>query len=792
MHSSMLIISQNKNVLKLYVFLFKEFFETIDTMSIEESFPIVDANKYDTLLIDLDTRKYLYEIEKINKYDLNIILVTPFNLSTRYDLTNLISVVDLSLIKPIDMNKLTKYVNTQSLKRKKKNLLEKKNTILVKSIDLHPARIGVYTVGGVLFYANENYLQSNELTLSDIDRFTFAQMKKCQLGFNYIRSKLQIASSFTMQREDGNNWYESTFYMVDFEFIIHLCEDITVQKNKEIALEQASVFYENSNEGILITDVRGKIISVNTSFCKITGYLKDEVIGKYPSILNSGIHNQDFYETMWDSLKNNASWQGEIWNKRKNGEIYPEWLSISKAISSKFKEEFYLAIFSDITNLKETDKKLHFYANHDLLTGLANRVQFESNLKTILEGCKRRGTKAALMFIDLDNFKEINDTYGHHAGDEMLKNIAKRIEMSIRKEDFLARIGGDEFVIILNDFKENEDVANVADKIKKNVKESITIEGNIFFMSLSIGIATFPEHASSCEDLIKYADAAMYEVKESGRNGYCLYNQEMTDKLSEKTTLKNNVKTALKKDEFEMYYQAVVDVRSNKIIGAEALVRWNHPTSGLLSPVNFISFIEESNMNIEFGTMVFKKVLYDIQTINSKIYDKDFKISVNISAKQFFAQTFEELLVGLCKDFSISPKQIELELLETQIMHNSDISVRKIDTLHEEGFSIAIDDFGTGYSSLNYLKNFKVDKLKIDQSFIRDFLEDKSDRAIVQTIISLAKNFNLKVQAEGVETVAHYELIQTMDCDFSQGYTFNKPMPLDKFLNFMQRYNNER
>lgn len=634
----------------------------------------------------------------------------------------------------------------------------------------------------------------NHLTVKDIDKYNFSDITQCNLGFtfNTIKDKLKFTKSFVVEKNVDKKWFQSIFYMLDFEFFVHVCEDITPQKQKEIHLEQAAVFYENSNEGIIITDVKGKIISVNSSFCKITGYLKDEVIGKTPAILNSGIHDRNFYDTLWDSVQNNASWRGEIWNKRKNGEIYPEWLSIAKAVNAKYSEEFYIAIFTDITTLKEADKKLYFYANHDVLTGLANRVQFESNLKTTIEGCKRRRTQAALMFIDLDKFKEVNDTFGHNVGDEMLKSIAKRIEQSIRKEDFIARIGGDEFVLIINDVKTQEDVINLANKINKNIKEPLTIRDKVFFMTLSIGISIFPLHANNSEELIKYADVAMYEVKEKGRNGYRLYNQSMTDKMSEKITLQNQLKNALKKDEFEMYYQAIINVSNNKIIGAEALARWNHPVRGTLAPAHFIDFIEDSSMNLEFADMVFTKVLHDIQTINSKLNNHEFKVSINISAKQFFLQDFVSIIVGFCEDFYISPEQIELELLETQIMNHSEISSKKIEQLHEKGFRISIDDFGTGYSSLSYLKNFKVDKLKIDQSFIRDFLEDMSDRAIVEAIITLAKTFKLKVQAEGVETKEHYALLQTMNCDHAQGYTFNKPMPLDVFLSFTQSYNDAK
>ncbi|MCT7481712.1 putative bifunctional diguanylate cyclase/phosphodiesterase [Aliarcobacter cryaerophilus] len=373
----------------------------------------------------------------------------------------------------------------------------------------------------------------------------------------------------------------------------------------------------------------------------------------------------------------------------------------------------------------------------------------------------------------------------------MLKTVAKRLEQSIRKEDFIARLGGDEFVLIIKDVKNSEDIITLACKLNENIKEPITLDDKVFFMTLSIGISIFPDHGKDSEDLIKHSDAAMYEVKENGRNGYRLYSQNMTDKISLKVTIQNELKIAISKDEFEMYYQSVVDIKSNQIIGAEALVRWNHKNRGTLTPIHFINYIDEGGMSVEFGELVFKKVLHDIQIINSKLQNQDFKIAINIAPEYFFKYTFVDDVISYCKDFSINSKQIELELLETNIMKNSEISQKKIEKLHENGFDISIDDFGTGYSSLSYLKNFKVNKLKIDQSFIRDFLEDNSDKAIVQAIINLANIFNLKVQAEGVETKEHEQLLQYLNCNLAQGYFYNKPMSLNKFIDLVIKDKNE-
>ncbi len=785
-----LIVSEQKSVFKLYELLLNKYFSTVENLFIEvyDFIEEIDFNKYDLILIDLNGKKYLSSLNELSKKNLRttkIILITPYDLNYFSQFIEYTLSFNLILSKPIDILKLQNFVKTESEKIEKINILEKKNNILAKVVEVHPARIGVYDMSGVLFYANSNFLQANNLSLNHIDNFTFDEVNQCNICFKNIKEKLQITNSFVNQKEENNRWFESTFYIISNEFIIHNCVDITTQKQKELQLEQSAIFFENSNEGILITDSKGKIVSTNKAFSRITGYRKDEVISKRPSILNSGIHDKNFYENMWDNLKNNSSWQGEIWNKRKNGEIYPEWLSIAKAVNPKYNEEFYIAIFTDISSLKEADRKLYFYANHDVLTKLANRVQFESHLKSSLESCKRRNTKIALFFIDLDKFKDVNDNEGHSVGDEMLKTVGKRLEQSIRKEDFIARLGGDEFVLIIKDVKNDEDMITLANKLNENIKEPITIGEKVFFMSLSIGISIFPEHGKDSEDLVKHSDAAMYEVKENGRNGYKLYSQSMSDKISLKVTIQNELKIAIAKDEFEMYYQAVMDIKTNKIVGSEALVRWNHKIRGVLTPIHFINYIENGGMSVEFGELVFKKVLHDIQIINSKLKNQDLKVAINISPEHFFKNTFVQDIENYCKDFSIDTKQIEIELLETGIIKSSDISQQKLGELHEKGFEIALDDFGTGYSSLSYLKNFKVNKLKIDQSFIRDFLDDNNDKAIVEAIINLANIFNLKVQAEGVETKEHEKLLEKLNCNLAQGYFYNKPKSLNEFLDFI-------
>ena len=791
--ADLIIFSEQSRIFKLYSLVFRNYFNSIETFLINDHhfYENVDFQKFNFILIDLESKKYIPALNSILEKNIKncvFILITPYELTSFSHLLKDAQFFNLILTKPFEINKLEQFIKIETNKIEIRNILEKKNNVLAKVVDLNPSKIAIYTYeDGILFYANNNYLKFTNLTLNHIDYLKFNEISTYDVRFEEIKSKLKFVTTFTYQKQDGTRWLESTFYVVPNEFIIHVCNDITEQKEKELQLEQYAIFFENSNEGIIITDFKTKILSVNKSFSKITGYRKDEVIGKKPSILKSGIQDKNFYIDMWESLKNNSSWQGEIWNKRKNGEVYPEWLSIAKVFNPKYNEEFYIAIFTDVTSLKEADKKLYFYANHDVLTKLANRVQFESYLKSNIESCKRRNEKLALFFIDLDKFKEINDTYGHTVGDEMLITVSKRLTQSIRKEDFIARLGGDEFVLIIKDVKNETDMLHLAKKINDNVKEPIQIADKVFFMTLSIGIAIFPEHGSNSEDLIKFADAAMYETKETGRNGFTLYNQTMTEKVSQKLTMQNELKVAFKKDEFLMYYQPIVNTNNKKILGAEALVRWNHKERGILTPINFISFIDEGGMGIEFGQLIIKKVLADIQVINSKLVNRDFKISINISAEYFFRETFINELIEYCKDFQIEPKQIELEFLETHIMKNSNISIKKIEELNKHGFTMAIDDFGTGYSSLSYLKNFKVDKLKIDQSFIKDFLEDNNDKAIVEAIINLGNTFNLKVQAEGVETQEHQELLLKLNCTLAQGYYYNKPLPLSKLLDELEK-----
>lgn len=789
---SIFVISDRESLLTTYSLILKEY-GNVQQFYLHHSSELssIELHYYHIVIIDINNSENLYNLSKIKhakeKNNQNIILITPFASMQMKGYIDSIQLATYVLAKPIDINRLRQILENEAGKIKRKILLEQKNDVLTELIDLHPSRIAVFDEFGKMFYGNYKYLHANNLEAFNMDSIMFDDISECNNTFKMILKKLELASTFSAQRESEGRWFESVFYKIPGSYIIHICTDISVAKQKELQLEQSAVVFENSTEGIIITDANGIIVSVNKAFSTITGYAKDEIIGKTPSVLNSGMHDKIFYQTMWDNLKYNGSWKGEIWNKRKNGEIYPEWLSISKVVNPTYHEEFYIAIFSDVSTLKEADKKLHFYANHDVLTGLPNRLQFEMQLSSAIESSKRKNTKFGVVFIDLDKFKEVNDTYGHNVGDTMLITVSKRLASSIRKDDVLARLGGDEFVVISQDIHDASDMAIIATKLRSVLNDPITIEDKMFYMTLSIGVAIYPEHGLSSEEIIKNADVAMYEVKESGRNGYKIYSYDMTAKVATKVNMQNEMRRAIKNDEFIMYYQPVVEIKTNSIIGVEALVRWNK-NDRIYTPAEFLRFVSEGDLGKNFGYLIIVKVLSDIKVINLQVKNPLFKVAINIAPDLFFDIEFVDKIKNYCKDFGVSPFQIELEMLETQIMNNPQIAQEKFNILSEMGFSIALDDFGTGYSSLNYLKNFKVSKLKIDQSFIKDMTTNTKDIGIIKAIIAISKVLNMSVQAEGVETKEHLGLLKQFECNYSQGFFHARPMSLSAFVDFYTDY----
>ncbi|MBE0513524.1 EAL domain-containing protein [Sulfurimonas sp.] len=449
--------------------------------------------------------------------------------------------------------------------------------------------------------------------------------------------------------------------------------------------------------------------------------------------------------------------------------------------------KYLIHISSSITTLKEADKKIYYHANYDSLTTLPNRSYFKKQLKSILQESSRNSSKIALFFIDVDKFKEVNDTYGHDVGDKMLVAIAKRLLNSVREDDIVARIGGDEFVLIAKDIKNTEIIERLALKLQKRIREPIEIDTHIFNVTLSIGIAVYPQHGITSQDLLKNADIAMYEVKKTKKDDFRIYNKSMSSEAAIKLSMKAEIRRALEQNEFVMHYQPVIDFRTNSIVGAEALVRWYHSKRGILEPNEFLELILSGDMDKEFNCMVVSKVLKDLTIMNKAFLNKKLIISINISKDQFFSPTFSLNISETSKNYSIDKSQIELKIVENQIMKNSSVAKENIETLHLMGFKIALDDFGIEHSSLNHLKNFKVDKLKIDRLFIKNIAQDENDLNIVKSIVNTAKLFNLKVQAEGIETKEQYQKLKKIGCDFSQGFYHSSALPMDDFIHYFNK-----
>jgi diguanylate cyclase (GGDEF)-like protein/PAS domain S-box-containing protein len=571
---------------------------------------------------------------------------------------------------------------------------------------------------------------------------------------------------------------------IEYDYVRSLQEALKKREQDLAAsnhnLRLAEKVYETTFEGILITDANSVIESVNPAFTKITGYRAQEVIGRKPSILSSGRHPAEFYQSMWADLLQRGYWQGEVWNRRKNGEIYPEWLSISAVKDSLGKVTNYVAIFSDITERKAAEEHVRHLAHHDPLTGLPNRILFMERVGHAIAHAHRAKRVTAVMFLDLDRFKIINDTLGHTLGDQLLQVVSKRLVSCVREDDTVARLGGDEFTIVLEDVADAGDIGSVAEKIIRMLSQPMTLEGHEIFVTTSIGIAIYPDDGDTADTLIKHADAAMYRAKDKGRNNYQFFTADMNVRALERLTMENSLRKALERNEFVLYYQPQVDINTHRITGMEALLRWRHPELGLVSPAQFIPIAEESGLIVPIGEWVLRAACAQ----NKAWQDAGFpalRVAVNISARQFKQPNLVGTIAQVLADTGLNPRYLELEITENIAMEHAEDTVEKLRKLKEMGIRISIDDFGTGHSSLSYLKRFPIDAIKIDRSFVTDLSPDQDSAAIAAAISAMANSLKLKVITEGVETEEQLALLMTHNRDEVQGYYFSQPLPADAF-----------
>jgi PAS domain S-box-containing protein len=558
-----------------------------------------------------------------------------------------------------------------------------------------------------------------------------------------------------------------------------------------------STFFNNTSEAIVISNADRKAVAVNPACTRLTGYTLDEVSEDSLDVQESGLLVRHLNEQVWENIRQTGHWEGEIWLPHKSKENFPAWLHANAVRDNAGKVTNYLTLFSDITRLKDQQKQLEYLARYDSLTGLPNRSLFFDRLQHAIERAKRRNKRSAIVFIDVDNFKYVNDTLGHPAGDQLLRQIAERLKASVRAEDTLCRInddklalsenelcrfGGDEFVLLFEDIEDPDSIASVIQRIITSFEQPFDIEGHKIFATVSIGIALFPDDGADVETLVKNSDVAMYKAKEKGKNGYQFFTAGMNEEASKRLFLEAKLRRALEHNEFFLEYQPQLDIATSNIIGVEALLRWRDPESGIVPPGDFIPVAEITGLINPIGQWVLEEVCWQAQEWAKQGFD--IKVAVNLSARQFQQKNLTAMLEKTLASTGLAPELLEFEITESAVMQDAEATRRILTELKAMGVTIAVDDFGTGYSSLAYLKRFPVDKLKIDRAFVRDITTDSDDAAIVTAVINLAHTLGMKVVAEGVETLEQLHYLRAKGCDEAQGYYFSRPVGIEKITDF--------
>ncbi|BBI31020.1 sensor domain-containing protein [Cohnella abietis] len=555
---------------------------------------------------------------------------------------------------------------------------------------------------------------------------------------------------------------------------VGMFSDITNRKNTISKLRLHAQVFSNASEGIMITDKQLKILSVNQAFTLMTGYSEQEAIGHTPRLLHSGLQNQLFYVKMWEKIHAYGFWQGEIWNKRKTGELYPEWLSITTLRDENGFITNYIGMFTDITERKQSEENLKYLAHFDKLTGLPNRTLLSELVHEASAKATKTNRKLAVFFIDLDRFKMVNDSLGHNMGDKLLKQVAERLTSVVRKDDIVSRLGGDEFIIVLQDLQDPEEATLIANHLIASIKKPFWVEDNELYINASIGICMYPTHGGDFGTLIKNADLAMYQAKIQN-GGYQIFNESIINTFLRKLDLENELRWAISKKQLTLHYQPQISVETGQMEGMEALIRWNHPTLGAVSPGEFIPIAEETGSIMEIGKWVLKEVCSQINSWLSSSYVVP-PIAVNLSARQFMAPDLASTIRNIVTQSNVDPHYIVIEITESSSMNDIESVLPILHEFKSFGFQIAIDDFGKGYSALGYMKQFPIDILKIDKSFVRELTSDSRSVVITKAIIDMSHGMNLRVIAEGVETEEQLECLRGMNCDIVQGYLKDRPM----------------
>ncbi|WP_435627137.1 EAL domain-containing protein [Candidatus Ferrigenium straubiae] len=646
---------------------------------------------------------------------------------------------------------------------------------------------------GNLQEANEAYAKISGYTVDELVNMNISKLEAKEQSAEEVRAHIAKIMAQGYERfetchhhKDGHeiDIEVSATYMAESQQLFVFCHDITKRKKAEEALRIAAATFE-THEAILITDANANIVRVNRAFEETTGYSAEEVLGKNPRILSSGRQDKAFYAEMWQQLLETGSWTGEMWDRRKNGQVYPKWLTITAIKNERGETTEYVAIFSDITARKEAEEEIRNLAFYDALTKLPNRRLLLDRFHLALSVSARSHHYGAVLFLDMDKFKVLNDTLGHDHGDLMLVEVAERIQFCVREVDTVARLGGDEFVVLIEEIGTNaqdasQKVALIAEKIRAALSVPYQIKGHEHHSSPSIGVCLYRGSEQSVDTLLKHADLAMYQAKEAGRNTVRFFDPAMQHAVELHAALEADLRRAVPNGELRLFYQIQVDSEHHPL-GAEALVRWEHPRRGMVSPVQFIPVAEESSLILDIGHWVLDTACRQLAQWGENERMRHLTVAINVSAQQFRLHNFVDKIATALHTHHIDPSRLKLELTESVVLNDVTDVVTKMHALKALGVQLSLDDFGTGYSSLSYLKKLPLDQLKIDQSFVRDLATDPNDAVMVQTIIDMAQNFRMGVIAEGVETEAQLGFLKQNGCMTYQGYLFGKPLPVGEF-----------
>lgn len=620
------------------------------------------------------------------------------------------------------------------------------------------------------------------------DRLHPDDRKRVFTELTKLKSQPSINIEYRWQVADGSyRWFADHATTTDQAHqVIGTWIDITNRKHAEEEMRLAASVFDGTSEGILVTDGEGIIIQVNQGFSDISGYSAEEALGRTPGILRSDRHSDEFYRGIWEGLEQDGRWQGEIWNRHKDGHVHPVWQNMTTVRDEFGQIKQYIGIFSDITEKKLSEERIRYLAHYDVLTDLPNRLLFEERCRHAIERAHRDKHQVGLLFLDLDHFKHINDSLGHPIGDLLLKHVADRLTGQLREEDTVARLGGDEFTVILEEPRGPADIDQVTRKLMKAFDDPFEIDGHQLRITPSIGISIYPDDGSDVSTLVKNADAAMYRAKEQGRSNYHFYTRDLTAQSLERITLASQLSRALESGELALYYQPQISLKSGVVTGAEALLRWNHPELGLVLPGKFITLAEENGLIIPIGEWVIRTACRDFMEWR-ELGMPLLQVSVNVAGPQIQRGEIVETVRCILEETGMEPHCLELEITESFIMQEADQAIVTLAKLKGLGVEMAIDDFGTGYSSLSYLKTMPIDKLKIDRSFIEGIPYDGDDIAITKAIISLGKNLQLDIIAEGVETHEQQEFLRAEGCEEVQGYLYSHPIPEPEFLELLKK-----